>query len=88
MSFILPTDVRYDYNTGGWNGYFLPTYAYTASFAYESHDIGFKLTVNITSVNELKENGFSLNQNTNLLNCPGIKTTLRIMSIAAMVPVF
>ena len=63
MSFILPTDVRYNINANGWNGYFLPTYAYTAPFAYESHDIGYKLTVGTTVINELEANGFVLSQN-------------------------
>ena len=63
MSFILPTDVRYNINANGWNGYFLPTYAYTAPFAYESHDIGYKLTVGTTGINELEANGFVLSQN-------------------------
>ena len=63
MSFILPTDVKYNINANGWNGYFLPTYAYTTPFAYESHDIGYKLTVNITGIKELESNGFALGQN-------------------------
>lgn len=63
MSYVLPTDVRYDMNVDNWNGYFLPTYAYTTPFAYESHDIGYKLTVSITGVTELEQKGFSLSQN-------------------------
>ena len=53
MSYIIPTDIRYNQNGNGWNGYFIPTYAYTTPFAYENHDIGYKLTVNITAVKEL-----------------------------------
>lgn len=64
MSFIIPTDIRYNQNGNGWNGYFIPTYAYTTPFAYENHDIGYKLSVNITGVKELEQKGFSLNQNT------------------------
>jgi len=65
MSFILPTDVKYNINANGWNGYFLPTYAYTAPFAYESHDIGYKLRVASlpVGIEELEKNGFTLGQN-------------------------
>ncbi|MES2512666.1 MAG: T9SS type A sorting domain-containing protein [Bacteroidota bacterium] len=63
MSYIIPQDIRYNQNANGWNGYFIPTYAYTTPFAYENHDIGYKLTVNITGVNELEQKGFALGQN-------------------------
>jgi hypothetical protein len=46
MSYILDQSVRYNTNANGnWNGYFLPTFAYTTPFAYEHHDIGYKLSV-------------------------------------------
>lgn len=63
MSYILDQSVRYGTNANGWNGYFLPTYAYTTPFAYETHDIGYKISVSITAVNDLKEKGFALGQN-------------------------
>lgn len=63
MSYILDQSVRYNTNANGWNGYFLPTFAYTTPFRYEHHDIGYKLSVNITGVNELEEKGFALGQN-------------------------
>lgn len=64
MSYILPQDIRYNINANGWNGYFIPTYAYTTPFAFENHDIGFKITVPTpTSVKELEKNGFALGQN-------------------------
>lgn len=63
MSYILDQSVRYNINTNGWNGYFLPTYAYTAPFAYECHDIGYKLTCLTQGVNDLEKDGFALNQN-------------------------
>lgn len=64
MSMLLPTDVRYNINADGWNGYFLPTYAYTMPFAYESHDIGYKLTNITVGVKENENTGFALGQNT------------------------
>lgn len=64
MSMILATDSRYNISSTGWNGYFLPTYAYTTPFAYESHDIGFKLTNISVGVKELENAGFALGQNT------------------------
>lgn len=63
MSMVLPTDSRYNLSSTGWNGYFLPTYAYTTPFAYESHDIGFKLTNISVGVKELENSGFALGQN-------------------------
>jgi len=63
MSYILDQSVRYNTNANGWNGYFLPTFAYTTPFRYEHHDIGYKLSVSITGVNELEEKGFALGQN-------------------------
>lgn len=63
MSMILPTDVRYNINANGWNGYLLPTYAYTTPFAYESHDIGYKLSVSITGVKETESANVALGQN-------------------------
>ncbi len=63
MSYILDQSVRYNTNANGWNGYFLPTFAYTTPFAYEHHDIGYKLRVNSVGVNELEQKGFALGQN-------------------------
>lgn len=63
MSYILDQSVRYNMNANGWNGYLLPTYAYTTPFAYESHDIGVKLSVSITNVKAIEQKGFALGQN-------------------------
>lgn len=63
MSYILPQDIRYNQNANGWNGYFIPTYAYTTPFAYETHDIGYLITVLPTGVKELNEKGFTVSQN-------------------------
>ena len=62
MSYVLPTDVRYNLSPGNWNGYFIPTYVYTTPFRYESHDIGFKLSCT-TGFKNLEKDGFALNQN-------------------------
>lgn len=63
MSYIIPQDIRYNQNANGWNGYFIPTYAYTTPFAYENHDIGYKLSVSITGVKDLENKGFTMTQN-------------------------
>ena len=63
MSYIMHKSVRYNINAQGWNGYFLPTYAYTTPFDYESHDMGYKLSVSITGVKEMEQKGFALGQN-------------------------
>lgn len=64
MSMFLNTDTRYNISSTGWNGYFIPTYAFTDPFAYESHDIGYKLYVANVGIEELESKGFSLGQNT------------------------
>jgi hypothetical protein len=43
-SYSLPVTVRYNYNANGWNGYFIPVWAYTTAYAYENHIIEFKLS--------------------------------------------
>lgn len=65
MSMLLPTDCRYDINSNGWNGFFIPTYAYTTPFSYETHDIGYLLSVADVGLEELSSKGFSMSQ-----NCP------------------
>jgi hypothetical protein len=42
-SYVLPTDVRYDMNPNGWNGYFIPTWAWSTGYAFEHHLIYFML---------------------------------------------
>lgn len=63
MSYILDQSVRYNTNANGWNGYFLPTFAYTTPFRYEHHDLGYKLSVNISGIKEINQKGFALAQN-------------------------
>jgi hypothetical protein len=63
MSMFLNTDTRYNISSTGWNGYLIPTYAFTAPFAYETHDISYRLSVANVGINELESKGFTLNQN-------------------------
>jgi hypothetical protein len=63
MSMFLSTDTRYNIGTLGWNGFFIPTFAFTTPFEYESHDISYRLSVANVGINELESKGFSLNQN-------------------------
>jgi hypothetical protein len=42
-SYALPTSVRYDFNANGWNGYFIPTWAWNTGYAFEHHGIWFQL---------------------------------------------
>lgn len=63
MSYILTQDVRYNMSTSGWNGYLLPTFAFTTPFAYETHDIGYKLTCTNVGIEELESKGHLLGQN-------------------------
>lgn len=63
-SYIVPQDVRYN-NAGGWNGSFIPSFAYmggtSATFNYEHHLIDYKISAGLVGLNEKVENGFSFN---------------------------
>lgn len=61
-SHILPQDVRYN-TAGTWNGFYIPSYAYTAPFAYEHHLISYKVTNPPLAINEITNNNFALFQN-------------------------
>lgn len=64
-SALITQDVRYNMSTTGWNGYFIPSYAYTAPFAFEHHLISFHLTDDMTTgINAtVAQNTFGLTQN-------------------------
>jgi len=60
-SYALPTDVRYNFNANGWNGYFIPTWAWTTPYAYEHHIIEFKISNPPLAIAEF-DNGAKLGQ--------------------------
>jgi len=63
-SYIVPQDVRYN-NAGGWNGSFIPSFAYmggtAATYDYEHHLIDYKISAGLVGLNDKLENGFSFN---------------------------
>jgi len=61
-SYALPSSVRYGTNANGWNGYFIPTWAWTTPYADEHHIISFKISNPPAGVAEF-ENGAKLEQN-------------------------
>jgi len=62
-SSILPMAVRYNMSPGVWNGFYIPSFAYGAGYAYEHHLISYKVTNPPLAVNEIAGNHFSLFQN-------------------------
>jgi hypothetical protein len=54
VSLILPQDIRYGNSPGNWNGLTIPSYAYTAPYRFEYHDILWKLTA-VTGIAEVKD---------------------------------
>jgi hypothetical protein len=62
-SYEVPSSVRYNYDAGGWNGYFIPTWSWATGFAYEHHGISFLLTSAVVGINESSANGVRLFQN-------------------------
>lgn len=66
VSSILPTIVRYNMDpTPGWNGLFIPTYAYTQPYGLEHHVIFYKVTSNNVGINDIlsADGGVKLSQN-------------------------
>ncbi|MES2397773.1 MAG: T9SS type A sorting domain-containing protein [Bacteroidota bacterium] len=61
-SYVLPRDVRYNINTSGWNGYFMPSWGWTTPYGYENHIISFKID-EILGINDISENGIKVKQN-------------------------
>ena len=61
-SYTVTTDVRYNISTG-WNGYFIPKYAYTQPYTLENHLISYHVCSNNVSVNEASGNDNILYQN-------------------------
>ncbi len=60
---IVPQDVRYN-TAGSWNGLFIPSYAYGATYSYEHHLISYKVvTPQTASIDEASNNNFALAQN-------------------------
>lgn len=63
-SYIVPQDVRYN-QAGGWNGSFIPSFAYMggtdATYNYEHHLIDYKISAGTVGLNDKVENGFSFN---------------------------
>lgn len=63
ISYLLPTDVRYN-NAGGWNGHFIPSFAYmgsTPNYAYEHYLIDYKLSC--STCNPLGTNTIAASKN-------------------------
>lgn len=62
-SFIVRTNERYSYPGNGWNGYFIPKYAFTQAYSLENHYVYYKISSPPMSVTELEQTGLSLGQN-------------------------
>jgi hypothetical protein len=61
-SYALPASVRYDQNPNGWNGYMIPTWAWTTPYSNEHHIISFKVT-SVVGIEESEANGLKVGQN-------------------------
>lgn len=65
VSYIVPQDVRYNV-AGSWNGFYIPSFAYmgsSPSYAYEHHLMYYKVSTNLTGVENAANNGTALFQN-------------------------
>ncbi|HYV91044.1 MAG TPA: T9SS type A sorting domain-containing protein [Chitinophagales bacterium] len=52
VSSIIPTSVRYNIDTFGYNGLFIPCYAYTAPYSLERHLFIYKVTDGVSGIND------------------------------------
>jgi hypothetical protein len=59
VSGILITDVRYNLDPN-WNGFYIPTYAYTAPYSLEHHDIWWKVSALNVGMKDIDANGNAL----------------------------
>jgi hypothetical protein len=60
---IVRTQERYNLGAPGWNGYWIPKYAFTAPYSLENHLISYKVTSSNVSVNDLNSGVSNLYQN-------------------------
>jgi|GEM_PF-1073026 len=64
-SHIVPQDVRYDM-AAGWNGLFIPSYAYTVGYSFEHHLISYKVSSGTIGISEASHgNAFMLKNQPN-----------------------
>ncbi len=61
VSSIIPTSVRYNIDQSGYNGLFIPAYAYTSPYSFERHLFAYHITDNLSGVNDLSDNISSFN---------------------------
>lgn len=65
-SYIAPISVRYNQSTTGWNGRFIPSFAYmgsTPTYNYEHHLIYYKVSTPTSGVENNMPNNFRVSQN-------------------------
>ena len=64
-SLIVNSSVRYNTNTSGFNGSFLPSYAFSIGYRWEHHIISFRLSAGSVGIKELTNtnSGVALSQN-------------------------
>ena len=60
---IANSSVRYNINTLGYNGLYLPNWAFTQAYRFENHGIWYKVKNANVGINELEANGATLGQN-------------------------
>ncbi len=65
VSSIIPTSVRYNIDAQGYNGLFIPAYAYTDPYQWERHLFVYHIFDNINGINEINNNlsAFSVTPN-------------------------
>lgn len=61
-SHAVTTDIRYNQNANGWNGLFVPAYAYTNAWGYEHHAIYYSVNAVTTGTNEVSNVPFAVQQ--------------------------
>ncbi len=71
-SYIVNTTIRYNYNSLGWNGSYMPPAAFVKNYGLEDHGFWYKISTNDVGIkDELADRGFSLGQNMGQYNFLG-----------------
>lgn len=60
ISSIIPTSVRYNINTSGYNGLYIPSYAYDAPYSFENHWLAYHITTELVGVGEIDDNKLNI----------------------------
>jgi hypothetical protein len=60
ISSIIPTSVRYNIDASGYNGLYIPSYAYEAPYSFENHLLAYHITTGSVGVGEIMDDKLNI----------------------------